>query len=98
MVPVRIDRRWEHPFPAVVDVVDDKGSGEYKFVKSSKVHSRIIWDCAWTHEGDLFATASRDKTVRMYAPYRMMLIDSHHRSNYGRQKMYPRSNRLRSSR
>lgn len=28
-----------------------------------KSHTRIIWDCAWTRESDVFATASRDKTV-----------------------------------
>jgi hypothetical protein len=30
---------------------------------ADKSHGRIIWDCAWAHEGDIFATASRDKTV-----------------------------------
>lgn len=32
-------------------------------VAADKSHARIIWDCAWAHEGDVFATASRDKTV-----------------------------------
>jgi WD40 repeat protein len=31
-----------------------------------KTHGRIIWDCAWSTEGDLFATASRDKTVKIW--------------------------------
>ena len=35
----------------------------YSFVAADKSHTRIIWDCAWAHEGDVFATASRDKTV-----------------------------------
>lgn len=35
----------------------------YVPVAADKSHSRIIWDCAWAHEGDVFATASRDKTV-----------------------------------
>ena len=36
---------------------------EFLPVASDKSHARIIWDCAWAAEGDLFATASRDKTV-----------------------------------
>lgn len=30
---------------------------------TDKTHARIIWDCAWSLQGDIFATASRDKTV-----------------------------------
>ncbi|KAK1224413.1 Elongator subunit elp2 [Marasmius sp. AFHP31] len=33
----------------------------------AKAHGRIIWDCAWSREGDIFATASRDKTVKIWA-------------------------------
>lgn len=36
---------------------------EYSRFAGDKSHGRIIWDCAWAHEGDIFATASRDKTV-----------------------------------
>ncbi|TFL05670.1 WD40 repeat-like protein [Pterulicium gracile] len=39
----------------------------YTPVASDKSHGRIIWDCCWTVEGDAFATASRDKTVRIWA-------------------------------
>ena len=35
----------------------------YTLVAADKSHTRIIWDCAWSAEGDVFATASRDKTV-----------------------------------
>ena len=35
----------------------------YTPVAADKSHGRIIWDCAWAHEGDVFASASRDKTV-----------------------------------
>ena len=32
-------------------------------IAAEKAHARIIWDCGWAVEGDVFATASRDKTV-----------------------------------
>jgi elongator complex protein 2 len=35
-------------------------------VAADKSHTRIIWDCAWAQEGDVFATASRDKTVKIW--------------------------------
>ncbi|KIP12875.1 hypothetical protein PHLGIDRAFT_61192 [Phlebiopsis gigantea 11061_1 CR5-6] len=35
-------------------------------VAADKSHMRIIWDCAWAHENDIFATASRDKTVKIW--------------------------------
>lgn len=35
----------------------------YSPVFAAKGHARIIWDCCWMHEEDIFATASRDKTV-----------------------------------
>jgi elongator complex protein 2 len=38
-------------------------SGGYLPLASDNSHTRIIWDCAWSDEGDIFATASRDKTV-----------------------------------
>lgn len=44
-----------------------KGGG-YIPIAADKSHLRIIWDCAWALEGDLFATASRDKTVKIWCP------------------------------
>jgi WD40 repeat protein len=35
-------------------------------VAADKSHARIIWDCAWSQEGDFFATASRDKSVKIW--------------------------------
>ncbi|KAJ7276334.1 WD40-repeat-containing domain protein [Mycena haematopus] len=40
--------------------------GAYLPVAADKSHGRIIWDCAWAAEGDIFATASRDKTVKIW--------------------------------
>ncbi|KAJ3086386.1 Elongator subunit elp2 [Quaeritorhiza haematococci] len=33
-----------------------------------KAHARIIWDCCWAFDDSMFATASRDKTVKIWAP------------------------------
>lgn len=45
-------------------------------IAADKSHARIIWDCAWAHEGDVFATASRDKTVRAVVYIMTEVIDS----------------------
>lgn len=45
---------------------DSSPSTGYFPVAADKSHARIIWDCAWSREGDVFATASRDKTVCVY--------------------------------
>ncbi|KIY73702.1 WD40 repeat-like protein [Cylindrobasidium torrendii FP15055 ss-10] len=44
----------------------DIHTGGYKPIAADKSHGRIIWDCSWAREGDVFATASRDKTVRIW--------------------------------
>ncbi|KAG5716522.1 putative elongator complex protein 2 [Termitomyces sp. T112] len=41
-------------------------SGGFIPIAADKSHGRIIWDCAWASEGDVFATASRDKTVKIW--------------------------------
>ncbi|TFY72495.1 hypothetical protein EVG20_g495 [Dentipellis fragilis] len=38
----------------------------YVPIAADKSHARIIWDCAWSPNGRLFATASRDKTIRIW--------------------------------
>lgn len=42
-------------------------STAFKPTAAAKAHGRIIWDCAWSAEGDIFATASRDKSVKIWA-------------------------------
>ncbi|KAK4684880.1 elongator complex protein 2, partial [Tremellales sp. Uapishka_1] len=42
------------------------GDGGYEaYAKDEKAHSRMAMDCTWSPAGDLFATASRDKTVSL---------------------------------
>ena len=36
-------------------------AGGYTLRRTAKAHARIIWDCAWMHEEDVFITAGRDK-------------------------------------
>lgn len=49
-----------------VRIFEKHVDGGYTPVFSGKSHARIIWDCAWTKEGDKFATASRDKLVKIW--------------------------------
>ncbi|KAF9452492.1 WD40 repeat-like protein [Macrolepiota fuliginosa MF-IS2] len=58
ILSVSRDRSW-HLF-------ESKGDDGYVPITAEKSHGRIIWDCAWSAEGDVFATASRDKTVKIW--------------------------------
>lgn len=41
----------------------------YRFYgRNSKAHSRIIWKCSWSIDSKFFATASRDKTLKIWTP------------------------------
>ena len=73
IVTVSRDRTWRSfekrddgmcPCQATLIIVHDPSSAGYFPVAADKSHTRIVWDCAWSREGDIFATASRDKTVR----------------------------------
>lgn len=59
IVTVSRDRTWR---------AFRKEDNGYVPVAMDKSHTRIIWDCSWSSEGDVFATASRDKTVKVWAP------------------------------
>lgn len=58
VVSVSRDRSWR---------LYAKVNDEFVPVACNKSHGRIIWDCAWAAECDIFATASRDKTVKIWA-------------------------------
>ncbi|KAF9534863.1 WD40 repeat-like protein [Crepidotus variabilis] len=58
ILTVSRDRSWR-----LFELQEGRG---YLPVVADKSHGRIIWDCAWSFEGDIFATASRDKTVKVW--------------------------------
>ncbi|KAI0773874.1 WD40 repeat-like protein [Fomes fomentarius] len=57
ILSVSRDRTWR---------LFEKSEDGYVPIAADKSHGRIIWDCAWAPEGDVFATASRDKTVKIW--------------------------------
>ncbi|KAG9317533.1 quinon protein alcohol dehydrogenase-like superfamily [Chiua virens] len=59
IVTVSRDRTWRS---------FERRDDGYFPITADKSHARIIWDCAWSCEGDVFATASRDKTVKIWSP------------------------------
>lgn len=60
VLSVSRDRSWR-----LYEYKEDNG---YIPVAADRTHARIIWDCAWAPEGVAFATASRDKTVKVWQP------------------------------
>jgi len=60
LLSVSRDRRW-----CLYEKQDS--SGAYQLVattdKSNGVHTRIIWSCDWSHDGQFFVTSSRDGKV-----------------------------------
>ncbi|KAJ3172556.1 Elongator subunit elp2 [Geranomyces variabilis] len=60
LLTVGRDRGW-----ALFQVTEDGQSYEL-YTSNPKAHARIIWDGAWTHDGRIFATGSRDKTIKFW--------------------------------
>lgn len=56
------DRSWQlyERSPASAGKYEKAASGQ-------KAHARIIWDCCWADDGSFFATASRDKQVKIWS-------------------------------
>nr|VWO97323.1 Aspartyl proteinase [Ganoderma boninense] len=57
VLSVSRDRTWR---------LFEKSEDGFIPVAADKSHGRIIWDCAWAPGRDVFATASRDKTVKVW--------------------------------
>ncbi|RUS29085.1 WD40-repeat-containing domain protein [Jimgerdemannia flammicorona] len=62
LLSVSRDRLW-----SLFERVLGDDANPYKLVAQNKSHARIIWDCSWSHDGKLFATGSRDKTVKIWS-------------------------------
>eukprot|EP01136_Pigoraptor_vietnamica_P011264 Opistho-1_new@49910 len=55
------DRTW-----SLFERSTDAGSPAYALHSKSECHERIVWSVAWSHDDRFFATASRDKTIKIW--------------------------------
>ena len=63
LLSVSRDRTW------IVHKLVDPASFKFEKVAHSDKktgHSRIIWSCSWSHDSKFFATASRDKKIKLW--------------------------------
>ncbi|KAF9904866.1 Elongator subunit elp2 [Lobosporangium transversale] len=63
LLSISRDRLWS----LFERVEDSDASDPYKLVASNKAHARILWDCSWSYDDSLFATGSRDKTIKIWS-------------------------------
>ncbi|ORZ27542.1 WD40-repeat-containing domain protein [Lobosporangium transversale] len=61
LLSISRDRLW-----SLFERVEDSDD-PYKLVASNKAHARILWDCSWSYDDSLFATGSRDKTIKIWS-------------------------------
>ncbi|GAA6000085.1 hypothetical protein JCM10207_006046 [Rhodosporidiobolus poonsookiae] len=62
LLSVGRDRTWR-----LHERDEAKGAGFYRPLADAKPHARIIWDACWAADASFFATASRDKTVKIWS-------------------------------
>ncbi|KAE8215158.1 hypothetical protein CF327_g1547 [Tilletia walkeri] len=61
------DRNWHLHEQVASEAGQADDSSKWRLVTSQQAHARIVWDCVWSEDGTLFATGSRDKTVKVWA-------------------------------
>ncbi|KAF9908681.1 Elongator subunit elp2 [Linnemannia zychae] len=62
LLSISRDRLWS----LFERVEDPEAIDPYKLVASNKGHARILWDCSWSHDDSMFATGSRDKSIKIW--------------------------------
>ncbi|KAG0342500.1 Elongator subunit elp2 [Podila horticola] len=63
LLSISRDRLW-----SLFERVEDPNAADpYRLIASNKAHARILWDCSWSADDSMFATGSRDKTIKIWA-------------------------------
>ncbi|KAF9192097.1 Elongator subunit elp2 [Haplosporangium sp. Z 11] len=63
LLSISRDRLW-----SLFERVEDPNAADpYRLVASNKAHARILWDCSWSSDDSMFATGSRDKTIKVWS-------------------------------
>ncbi|KAJ1963369.1 Elongator subunit elp2 [Dipsacomyces acuminosporus] len=63
----RIPESSDQPSSAAGAEVYSEPTGPYRLLhRQAKAHARIIWDAAWSPDARFFATASRDKSIKLW--------------------------------